>query len=444
MITRLAAIYRDPSLAARLTLTVVLLALYRLGTLVPAPFVDVASIQQCMTGQSPGGVTDVLNLLSGGAMLKLSLFALGIMPFVSATIIVQLLRTVVPSWKAAYKEGNAGRKKLARYTRRLALGLALFQAVSLVTTAASGTLFGSAAAPGCTQVFTSNDWWILAIVVAALVAGVALVIALSEAITAKGIGNGVSMMILVSVLFSLPASFTAIAIAHGPAALALIAAITAALTAVVITVELVQRRIPLRYAKRTTGSGQHSHADTYLPLKINMAGVMPVIFASSLLYIPAGIARAAVAEGQPPPAWVDWINANLTHASSPLYLLLEFALIVGFSYFYVALSFDPAEVATTMAETGGYIPGVRSGAATESYLKSAVGKVILPGALYLGAIAITPAVLLAVLAPTVSFPFGGTSILIAVVVTMDLVRAIRAQTRQGSYRGILARALPGI
>lgn len=442
MIRALAATYRDPGLGARLALTALLLAAYQVGTRIPAPLVDLAHVQACLSAGTANGVTDVLNLLSGGAMLSLSILALGIMPYVSASIIIQLLARIVPVLRALSKEGDAGRKRLTRYTRRLALLLAVFQAAALVSSAASGTLFGLHSGPACSQLLVSTDLWALALIVAAMVAGVALVIAMSEAITSKGIGNGVSLLILVSVLSALPASLSAIAAAHGYGPLLLVLAITAALAAVVTAVELVQRRIPLRYAKRTTGSGQYSHADTYLPLKINMAGVMPVIFAASLLYIPAAVARAATVQGRPAPDWVAWINANLAHPASPAYLALEFVLIVAFSYFYVALSFDPAETAEKMADSGAYIPGVRSGAATRDYLKSAAGKVVLPGALYLGAIAIAPALILGLIAPTVSFPFGGTSILITVVVTADLVRAIRAQLRQRAYRGVVARHLP--
>jgi preprotein translocase subunit SecY len=379
-----------------------------------------------------------VNLFSGGALLQLSIFALGVMPYITATIIVQLLRVVIPHFETLYKEGQAGQAKLTQYTRYLTIALALLQSTTLVTVARSGQLFGTGGAPECQQLLTNDIWWAQLLMIITMTAGTGLVMWFAELVTERGVGNGMSILIFTSVAATFPAAMLSILNTRGVEIFLLVLAVGIVVVALVVFVEQSQRRIPVQYAKRMVGRRTYGGTNTYIPIKVNMAGVVPVIFASSLLYIPALIAQFNQPQaGQEPAAWVTWISQYLTRGDHPLYMLVYFLLIVGFTYFYVAITFNPVDVADNMKKYGGFIPGIRAGRPTAEYLDYVLTRITLPGSIYLGLIALLPLVALATVGANQNFPFGGASILIIVGVGLETVKQIDAQLQQRHYEGLL-------
>jgi preprotein translocase subunit SecY len=432
-------IFRTPDLRRKIAFTLGIIALYRLGAHVPSPFVDFPNVQQCLRDSSgTEGLLSLVNLFSGGALLQLSIFALGVMPYITATIIVQLLRVVIPHFETLYKEGQAGQSRLTQYTRYITIALALLQSTTLVTVARSGSLFGSGAPTSCQQLLTNDAWWAQLLMVITMTAGTGLIMWFAELVTEKGIGNGMSILIFTSIAAGFPPAMAAIWTSRSPEVFFLVLAIGIVVVALVVFVEQSQRRIPVQYAKRMVGRRTYGGTNTYIPIKVNMAGVVPVIFASSLLYIPALIAQFnQPAAGQEAAGWVVWINNYLTKGDHPLYMLLYFLLIVGFTYFYVAITFNPVEVADNMKKYGGFIPGIRAGRPTAEYLDYVLTRITLPGSIYLGLIALLPLVALATVNANQNFPFGGTSILIMVGVGLETVKQIDAQLQQRHYEGLL-------
>jgi len=416
-----------------------MVALFRLGSFIPAPFVDFANVQACLAGSSgTNGIYELVNLFSGGALLQLSIFALGIMPYITASIITQLLRVVIPRFETLHKEGQAGQAKLTQYTRYLTLGLGVLQSTTLITVARSGQLFGSSGAAECSQLITNDAWYSILLMVATMTAGTGLIMWFGEMITERGIGNGMSLLIFASIAAGFPTSLWAIQRSEGFNVFVVVIAIGIVIMAAVVFVEQSQRRIPVQYAKRVVGTKTYGGTSTYIPIKVNQAGVVPVIFASSLLYLPALIAQFnQPAAGQAAPDWVLWISANLANGDQPLYIAMFFLLIVGFTYFYVAITFNPVEVADNMKQYGGFIPGIRAGRPTAEYLDFVLTRVTLPGSLYLGVVALIPLIALATIGANQNFPFGGTSILIIVGVGLETVKQIDAQLQQRHYQGLL-------
>ncbi|MFB9644962.1 preprotein translocase subunit SecY [Microbacterium terregens] len=439
MFSAIARVFRTPDLRRKIAFTLAIIALYRFGAHIPAPFVDFPNVQSCLR-QSAGteGLLSLVNLFSGGALLQLSIFALGVMPYITATIIVQLLRVVIPHFETLYKEGAAGQSRLTQYTRYLTIALALLQSTTLVTVARSGQLFGSTGVPECEQLLTNDVWWAQLLMIVTMTAGTGLIMWFAELVTERGIGNGMSLLIFVSIAAAFPASMWGIAQSRGFEVFLLVLAVGILVVALVVFVEQSQRRIPVQYAKRMVGRRTYGGTNTYIPIKVNMAGVVPVIFASSLLYIPALIAQFNQPQvGQEAPAWVAWIAQYLTTGDSPLYMLVYFLLIVGFTYFYVAITFNPVEVADNMKKYGGFIPGIRAGRPTAEYLDYVLTRITLPGSLYLGFIALLPLIALAAVGANQNFPFGGASILIIVGVGLETVKQIDAQLQQRHYEGLL-------
>jgi preprotein translocase subunit SecY len=429
-----------PDLRTKIGFTLVMIVLYRFGSFVPAPFVDFANVQTCLAGSAgTNGIYELVNMLSGGALLQLSIFALGIMPYITASIITQLLRVVIPHFETLHKEGQAGQSTLTQYTRYLTLGLGILQSTTLVTVARSGQLFGSSSSiPECTQLITSDAWYSILLIVITMTAGTGLIMWFGELITERGIGNGMSILIFASIAAGFPTSLWAIQRTEGNSIFFLVIAIGIVIMAAVVFVEQSQRRIPVQYAKRVVGTRTYGGTSTYIPIKVNMAGVVPVIFASSLLYLPALIAQFnQPAAGTVAPDWVLWISANLASGDQPLYTLMFFFLIVGFTYFYVAITFNPIEVADNMKQYGGFIPGIRAGRPTAEYLDYVLSRITLPGAIYLGIVALIPLIALATIGANQNFPFGGTSILIIVGVGLETVKQIDAQLQQRHYEGLL-------
>ena len=371
MFSAIARVFRTPDLRRKIGFTLGIIVLYRLGAHVPSPFVDFSNVQQCLAQTSDTqGLLSMVNLFSGGALLQLSIFALGVMPYITATIIVQLLRVVIPHFETLYKEGQAGQARLTQYTRYLTIALALLQSTTLVTVARSGQLFGSTGIPACEQLMTNDAWWAQLLMIITMTAGTGLIMWFAELVTERGIGNGMSLLIFVSIAATFPAAMWTIWQARGFEVFLLVLAVGIVIVALVVFVEQSQRRIPVQYAKRMVGRRTYGGTNTYIPIKVNMAGVVPVIFASSLLYIPALIAQF----NQTPDAngqladWVVWIQNYLTRGDHPVYWLIYFLLIIGFAYFYVSITFNPVDVADNMKKYGGFIPGIRAGRPTAEYL----------------------------------------------------------------------------
>ncbi len=441
MFSAIARVFRTPDLRRKIGFTLGIIAIYRFGAHVPTPFVSYPNVQSCLrqTGSASEGLLSLVNLFSGGALLQLSIFALGVMPYITATIIVQLLRVVIPHFETLYKEGQAGQARLTQYTRYLTIALALLQSTTLVTVARSGQLFGSTSITACNSLLTNDAWWAQLLMIITLTAGTGLIMWFAELVTERGVGNGMSILIFTSIAATFPVAMWSIAQTRTFEVFLLVLAVGIVVMGLVVFVEQSQRRVPVQYAKRMVGRRTLGGTNTYIPIKVNMAGVVPVIFASSLLYIPALIAQF----NQHPdangniPGWVTWIQSYLTKGDHPLYMLLYFLLIVGFTYFYVAITFNPVEVADNMKKYGGFIPGIRAGRPTAEYLDYVLTRITLPGAIYLGLIALLPLIALATVSANANFPFGGASILIIVGVGLETVKQIDAQLQQRHYEGLL-------
>lgn len=432
MLTAFARAFRTPDLRKKLLFTLAIMAVFRLGSFIPTPGVSYKNVQQCLKIGDTTGSLALINLFSGGALLQLSVFALGIMPYITASIIIQLLTVVIPRFEALKEEGQSGTAKLTQYTRYLTIGLAILQSTTLVAIARTGSLFGSP----CPEKIVPNDTLAtVLIMVITMTAGTGLIMWLGELVTERGVGNGMSLLIFTSIAAGFPSSIGAIGRERGWDTMVIVIAMGLVIMALVVFVEQSQRRVPVQYAKRMIGRKQYGGSSTYIPIKVNMAGVIPVIFASSLLYLPALVAQF---QHNSTAGWVQWINTNFTKGDHPAYMLAYFLLIIFFTYFYVAITFNPDEVAENMKKYGGFIPGIRAGRPTAEYLDYVLTRVTLPGALYLGLISLIPLIALALLnANTSNFPFGGTSILIVVGVGLETVKQIESQLQQRHYEGFL-------
>ena len=424
--------FRTPDLRRKLLFVLFIVAVFRLGSQIPTPGVNVGVVRGCLNSVDNSGLYSLINLFSGGALLQLTIFALGIMPYITASIILQLLVVVIPRLEALKKEGQSGNTKITQYTRYLTLGLAVLQASGIVALARSGRLI-----QGCNESLLYNDGiWLFLSMVVVMTAGTAVIMWLGELITERGIGNGMSLMIFTQVISGFPSSMWAVQKGRGWWVFGLVIVIGMVVIAAVIFMEQGQRRIPVQYARRMVGRKMFGGSSTYIPLKVNQAGVIPVIFASSLMYIPA-LAAQFQAQSTNPPTWVGWVNTYLVRGDHPLYMLGFFALIIFFTYFYVSITFNPEEVADNMKKYGGFIPGIRAGRPTEDYLAYVLSRITAPGALYLGFVALIPLVALAIINANQNFPFGGTSILIMVGVALDTVKQIESQLQQRNYEGFL-------
>ncbi|HEX6935013.1 MAG TPA: preprotein translocase subunit SecY [Actinomycetes bacterium] len=433
MLTAFARAFRTPDLRKKILFSMGIMALFRLGSVIPTPGVDYQAVQDCIDNNSDTGLYSLINLFSGGALLQLSIFALGIMPYITASIIVQLLTVVIPRFEALKKEGQSGTAKLTQYTRYLTIGLAVLQSTGLIALARQpGQLFS-----GCQNDIIYTDLGIFGIVLMVLVmtAGTGVIMWLGELITDRGIGNGMSLLIFTSIAAGFPTSLWQIKIERGWTLFTVVVAAGLLLVALVVFVEQAQRRIPVQYAKRMIGRRMYGGSSTYIPLKVNQAGVIPVIFASSLLYLPA--LAVNLTDRDNPPGWATWVQDYLVRGDHPIYMALYFGMIVFFTYFYVAITFNPTEVADNMKKYGGFIPGIRAGRPTAEYLDYVLSRITLPGALYLGAISLIPLIALGLFGANQNFPFGGTAILIIVGVGLETVKQIESQLQQRNYEGFL-------
>ncbi len=424
--------FRTPDLRRKLLFVLMIIVIFRACSQLPAPGVNVANVQQCIDLAASGdnaSLYSLVNLFSGGALLQLTVFALGIMPYITASIILQLLVVVIPRLEALKKEGQAGQTKITQYTRYLTLGLALLQATGIVALARSGSLLQ------CNlDLLHSDSTSTFLVMVVTMTAGTAVIMWLGELITERGVGNGMSILIFCQVVATFPGALWEVGKSQGWWTFGVVLAIGLVIVAAVIFIEQAQRRIPVQYARRMVGRKMFGGSSTYIPLKVNQAGIIPVIFASSLLYLPA---MAVQFNQESTSGWVTWVSRYFVTGDHPLYMAAYFGLIVFFTYFYVSITFNPHEVADNMKKYGGFIPGIRAGKPTEDYLSYVLSRITLPGALYLGLIALIPLIALVLINANQNFPFGGTSILIMVGVALDTVKQIESQLQQRNYEGFL-------
>ncbi|MDG4828435.1 preprotein translocase subunit SecY [Solwaraspora sp. WMMD1047] len=439
MLSAFLSAFRTPDLRKKLLFTVGIIAVYRLGATLPSPGVSYGNVQRCIDTVETQGVFTLLNLFSGGALLSLSVFALGIMPYITASIILQLLTVVIPRLEQLRKEGQSGQAKITQYTRYLTLGLGVLQASAFVALARSGQLFNGQCDefPIIPEGTGLPMWLTVSILVVTMTAGTGMVMWLGELITDRGVGNGMSVLIFTSIAARLPSEGWSIKTTHGWDMFGLVIVLVLVVITLVVFIEQSQRRIPVQYAKRMIGRRMYGGTSTYIPLKVNQAGVIPVIFASSLLYLP----QLALQFFDPndPGDVQAWVQNNLADPRSPIYIVVYFLMIIFFTYFYVSITFNPTEVADNMKKYGGFVPGIRPGKPTADYLDFILSRITLPGAFYLGLVSILPNFFFIWLDSDqyVNFPFGGTAVLIMVGVGLETVKQIESQLMQRNYEGFL-------
>jgi preprotein translocase subunit SecY len=421
MFQALANAFRIPDLRRKILFTLGIIALYRVGAHVPVPGVSPQMVVDLTKAAESNSALGLLNLFAGGAMQNFAIFALGIMPYITASIIMQLLQAVIPKLEQWAKEGEAGQRKTIQVTRYVTLGLGLFESVGLIVTF-QNELVKAGSLPS-----TGFDWLTRILILVSLMAGTAFIMWMGELITQRGIGNGMSLLIFANIVARFPVTiWQAIQLNQWYIAIGIIVAAFGIVMAIV-TMERAQRRIPVQYAKRVVGRKVFGGVGTYIPLKVNSANVIPIIFASSILGFPVVLAQFS---GQ---AWAATV-ANVI-ATGWLHWLLMGILIVFFAYFYTALVFNPIDLADNLRKQGGFIPGVRPGKATSTYIENVLNRITLPGALFLGAIAIIPGLLFEQTQIPLLQQFGGTSILIMVGVALETMTQLESQLKMRNYDG---------
>ena len=435
MLTAFRNAFRIHDLRNKILFTLFIFVLYRLGTTVPVPGVDLNAIKEFTDSATTSGFVGLLNLFSGGALTRMSVFALGIMPYITSSIILQLLAVVIPKLQALQEEGETGRKVITQWTRYLTVILALLQATGFSFLFHSGQLTGGI---DLIPDYTPRN---VIIIVVTMTAGTALLMWFGELITQRGIGNGMSLLIFVSIISQIPSQLAILNANSQTYQFIVIVAVMIALTIGIIYIEQGQRRIPVQFSKRVRGRKVMGGQSTYIPLKVNMAGVIPVIFATSIMYFPALIASVL-----PPTGWGatvrNWIDTNLLSSSgggfspSLWYIFVLALLVVFFTYFYTAIQFDPERQADMIQRQGGFIPGIRPGRATVRYLEHVLSRITLPGAMYLALVTILPSILGWIW----SVPVGlsGVSIIIVAGVALETMKQIESQLMMRNYEGFLS------
>ena len=440
--SRIGNIFKVVDLRNKVLFTLFMLVLYRVGCYLPVPGVDQDAVNSIGEQAREGGVLAFLQLFSGQALTQFSLFALGIMPYITSSIIMQILTVVIPKLQEWQAQGAVGQRKITQWTRYLTIGISVLQSTGLVFlfhNGGGGLVDSSGAASTIDLVPIFNPLRVLLIVVT-FTAGSSLLMWMGELITNRGIGNGMSLIIFCSVVSGLPAAFSAI-YAAGSWKLVLFLAFFIGMLWFIVYIELGQRRIPVQFAKRVVGRRMYSGQSTYIPLKVNQAGVVPIIFASAVINLPVLLSQVLPSSG-----WgasvSKWINDNLANTINPIYLAVLGLFIVGFSYFYTAIAFDPVQQADNLRKQGGFIPGIRPGPQTEHYLAKVLNRITLPGALFIALLAIAPTVLVRILlGPTGSgaaYAMGGTSLLIAVGVALETMKQVDSQLMMRNYEGFLS------
>jgi len=439
VLSNLKNIFKVADLRNKILFTLAMVAVYRFGVAIRVPGIDNDAVKQFQEAVESQGTLGFLNLFSGGAFGSFSIFALGIMPYITASIIMQVLGVVIPKLEKLQQEGAVGQRKITQYTRYLAIAIALLQATGLTFIFGEGrgsAFFGAAQSTPNVRLLPDGMWPRGILVIMTLVAGTAVLMWLGELISQRGIGNGMSMIIFASIVSGLPYSYYSILQSKKWFIFVVLCALTIGIIIAVVRVELGQRRIPVQFAKRVVGRRMYGGQNTYIPLKVNQSGVVPIIFASSVLLLPVLLSNM-LGSGE---GWrgdiVTFVDQYLVNSQNIVYIVLFSLLIVAFAYFYNSIAFDPIRQADQLRRQGGFIPGIRPGPQTERYLGKAVNRITLPGAVFVAVIAILPYLLLWA-GDVQSFPFAGTTVLIAVGVALELMRQIDSQLMLRNYEGFL-------
>ena len=436
--TKIGNIFKVTELRNKILFTLAMLLIYRLGVSLRVPGVDAQAVSQLREASKSQGALGFLNLFSGGAFGSFSIFALGIMPYITASIIMQVLTVVIPKLEQWQQEGATGQRKITQWTRYVAIGIATLQGAGLtfIFGQGRGSAFFSASNKAPDVVLLDPFMPRALLVIPSLVAGTALLMWLGELISQRGIGNGMSMVIFASVVSGLPYNYYSLLQTRKIVVFAILVALTIAIIFAVVRVELGQRRLPVQFAKRVVGRKMYGGQSTYIPLKVNQSGVVPIIFASSVLLLPVLMSNM-LGSGE---GWrgsiARFVDQYLINSQNLLYVTVFALLIIAFAYFYNSIAFDPIRQADQLRKQGGFIPGIRPGQQTESFLAKTVNRITLPGATFVAVIAILPYIVLWV-GNVRSFPFAGTTVLIAVGVALELMRQIDSQLMQRNYEGFL-------
>ncbi len=438
MLSTIKNVFRVDDLRNKILFTLAMLMVYRFGSSLRVPGIDGQAVAQLREASQSQGALGFLNLFSGGAFGSFSIFALGIMPYITASIIMQVLGVVIPKLEQWQQEGAVGQRKITQWTRYVAIGIALLQAAGLtfIFGQGNGSAFFGAVANVPDIVLLDPFMPRALLVIATLVAGTAFLMWIGELISQRGIGNGMSMLIFASVVSHLPYSYYSLLETRKAFVFVILIAVTIAILVAVVRVDLGQRRIPVQFAKRLVGRKMYGGQNTYIPLKVNQSGVVPIIFASSVLLLPVLFTNMlGSAEG-----WrgsiAGFVNNYLVNSQNLLYISIFFMMIIAFAYFYNSIAFDPIRQADQLRKQGGFVPGIRPGPQTESFLGKTVNRITLPGAMFVAFIAIIPYIVLWV-GDVQTFPFAGTTVLIAVGVALELMRQIDSQLMQRNYEGFL-------
>jgi len=437
MLSSLKNMFKVPDLRNKILFTLLIIFVYRVGDHIYTPGIDFNAVKSLQSAAHGGGVLGFLNLFSGGGLTKFAVFGLGIMPYITSSIIIQLLIVVIPKFEQWRDEGPTGVKKLTQVTRYLTVALALMQSTGLAFVFHNGGGGFLGAGSGLNNLDLIPKWNTVRVagIVLTMTAGTAFVMWLGELITQRGIGQGMSILIFVNVVSGMPSGGAAVRAQGGNFKFAVILALSMSLLVAIVFVEQGQRRIPVTFAKRVVGRRMYGGQSTYIPMKVDTGGVIPIIFASSVLYFPVLLSNVLPSKG-----WgqqlQSFINKNLVQPSNLVYIVLYGLLIIGFAYFYAAITFDPHQQADIIRKQGGYIPGIRPGPPTERHLQQILNRITLPGALFLAFVALLPSLFLAFWHIT-NYPFAGTTLLIAVGVALETMKQIDSQLMMRNYEGFL-------
>ena len=438
MFANMKNIFKVEDLRKKVFFTLLMIAVYRLGTAIRVPGVDAGAVAQLRESSKTQGALGFLNLFSGGAFSSFSIFALGIMPYITASIIMQVLNVVIPKLQEWQEMGAVGQRKITQWTRYVAIGIAVLQGAGLtfIFGQGRGSAFFGAAATAPDVVLLDPFMPRALLVIPSLVAGTALLMWVGELISQRGISNGMSVLIFSSVVAGLPYGYYSILQSKKFFVFAVLVSVSIGVLVAVVRVELGQRRIPVQFAKRVVGRKMFGGQNTYIPLKVNQAGVVPIIFASSVLLLPVLMSNILGSTEGWRGVIARFVNTYLVNSQNMVYITVFFGMIVAFAYFYNSIAFDPIRQADQLRKQGGFIPGIRPGTQTEKFLGKAVNRITLPGALFVATIAILPYIILWV-GDVQSFPFAGTTVLIAVGVALELMRQIDSQLMLRNYEGFL-------
>jgi preprotein translocase subunit SecY len=435
MLSSLRNMLKVPDLRNKILFTLLIITIYRFGAHIPVPGIEFSAVQQLTAAASRGGVLGFLNLFSGGALTRFAIFGLGIMPYITSSIIIQLLMVVIPKLEQWRDEGAVGQKKLTQATRYMTVALALLQSTGLAYVFGKGGTNALLGTTGQNIILLKNfNVPTVLMVVLTMTAGTAVVMWLGETITQRGIGQGMSILIFANVVSTLPSTLSNIRAEGGDAKFTIIILVVLCLLVAIVFMELGQRRIPVQFAKRVVGRRMYGGQSTYIPLKVNQAGVIPIIFASSVLYLPALLSNII-----PNNTFQNIVNKYFLTPTNLVYITMYGLLIIAFTYFYTAISFDPHQQADIIRKQGGYIPGYRPGPPTERYLTQILNRITLPGSLFLAFVALLPTLLLSLWHIKQAGAFFGTTLLIAVGVALETMRQVDSQLMMRNYDTFLSK-----